>query len=181
MNPRTCVLSLLASSLVLTAGCANKSTVRPVDAPSSDTSSGETTAVTLIAPSTQVGAIVVADDIARACKIDFNDVDSAPKFDFDRSALLSSDRAILAQVATCVTTGPLRGRALELVGRADARGDVEYNMALGEHRAGSAREYLAQLGVEKAKIAETSRGKLDATGTDEAGWARDRRVDILLQ
>jgi peptidoglycan-associated lipoprotein len=177
MNSRAFVLPLLATSLVLTAGCANKSTVRPIDAPSSEQSTG----VTLIAPPTQVGAVVVSDDIARACKIDFNHVDSAPRFDFDRSALLPSDRAILAQVATCVTTGPLRGRALELVGRADARGDVEYNMALGEHRAGSARECLAQLGVDKAKIAETSRGKLDATGTDEAGWARDRRVDILLQ
>jgi peptidoglycan-associated lipoprotein len=54
-------------------------------------------------------------------------------------------------------------------------------MALGEHRADGARDYLAKLGVDRAKIAETSRGKLDATGADDAGWARDRRVDITLQ
>ena len=180
MNPRTFVLPLLATSLALAASCANKSTVRPIAAPSSAQRAGET-AVTLIAPPAQVGAIVVSDDIARACRIDFSDADSAPKFDFDRSALLASDRAVLAQVAKCVTTGPLSGRALDLVGRADARGEVEYNMALGEHRASTTRDYLAQLGVDKGKIAETSRGKLDATGADEAGWARDRRVDIVLR
>jgi peptidoglycan-associated lipoprotein len=56
---------------------------------------------------------------------------------------------------------------------------VEYNFVLGEHRAGSVERYLEQLGVAKAKLSETSRGKLDATGTDENGWQRDRRVDLL--
>jgi peptidoglycan-associated lipoprotein len=54
-------------------------------------------------------------------------------------------------------------------------------MALGERRAGSASRYLTALGVDGGKLAETSRGKLDATGSDEHGWARDRRVDIVLQ
>ena len=88
---------------------------------------------------------------------------------------------VLAQIAKCVTTGPLAGRALELVGRADPRGESEYNMALGERRASSVREYLSRLGVDRAKLIESSRGKLDAMGTDENGWRRDRRVDILLQ
>jgi len=35
-------------------------------------------------------------------------------------------------------------------------------------------------GLSAAKIATTSRGKLDATGSDEAGWAKDRRVDVVL-
>jgi peptidoglycan-associated lipoprotein len=34
--------------------------------------------------------------------------------------------------------------------------------------------------MDKGKIAATSRGELDASGTDEDGWARDRRVDLLL-
>ena len=45
---------------------------------------------------------------------------------------------MLQQIATCVTTGPLRGKTLKLVGRADPRGEVEYNMGLGEHRADEA-------------------------------------------
>jgi len=73
-----------------------------------------------------------------ACGIDLNNVERAPKFEFDRSDLVGQDRSVLDQIAKCVTTGPLRGRSLRLVGRADPRGEVEYNFALGEHRAGSA-------------------------------------------
>jgi hypothetical protein len=29
-------------------------------------------------------------------------------------------------------------------------------------------------------MASTSRGEMDATGTDETSWERDRRVDIML-
>jgi len=39
---------------------------------------------------------------------------------------------------------------------------------------------LSSLGVDRATLTLSSRGKLDATGTDESGWLRDRRVDILL-
>jgi peptidoglycan-associated lipoprotein len=125
--------------------------------------------------------ISVSDEIAKACKISFSNVDRAPKFDFDRSDLLPDDRDVLDQVAKCLTTGPLKGRTLALVGRTDMRGEPEYNMGLGEHRAGSVRLYLTRLGVDSKKVAETSRGELDATGTDENGWRKDRRVDILLR
>ncbi len=114
-----------------------------------------------------------------ACNI--NSVDRAPKFDFDQSVLQQQDRGVLAQVAKCFTTGPLKGRSLKLIGRADPRGEVEYNFVLGEHRAGGVESYLAQLGVSGGKMIETSRGKLDANGADEAGWQRDRRVDLTLQ
>jgi len=114
------------------------------------------------------GSIQLSNELSSACRIQFGDVDRAPKFDFD-------------QVARCVTSGPLKGRALLLVGRADPRGEAEYNMVLGEHRADSVARYLESLGVPGDKIAETSRGKLDATGTDEETWRKDRRVDIALR
>jgi peptidoglycan-associated lipoprotein len=126
-------------------------------------------------------SVSVSGDIVAACTIVVDNVDRAPKFDFDRSVLLLQDRDVLDQVAKCVTTGPLKGRSLKLVGRADPRGEVEYNFALGEHRSGSVAMYLEGLGVSKSKLVETSRGKLDASGTDESGWQRDRRVDLVLQ
>jgi len=127
------------------------------------------------------GSIQLSNELSSACRIQFGDVDRAPKFDFDQSELLPEDREILDQVARCVTSGPLKGRALLLVGRADPRGEAEYNMVLGEHRADSVARYLESLGVPGDKIAETSRGKLDATGTDEETWRKDRRVDIALR
>jgi peptidoglycan-associated lipoprotein len=117
-------------------------------------------------------------DIRKLCDID--DSDRAPKFDFDSQQLAGNDRDILQQVGRCFTTGPLQGRSMHLTGRADPRGEVEYNMNLGEARATSVRTYLAGLGVDSAKMSETSRGALDATGHDEETWRKDRRVDISL-
>lgn len=159
-----CALSLA----LFTAGCAKKSVV-----PESET---EITSARLKRPN-----VHVSDELKKACAIRWDAVERAPKFAYDDDALMPEDRAILAQLARCVTTGPLKGKKLELTGRADPRGETEYNMILGEHRAASVVEYLSLLGVEPGIMAKTSRGELDAEGTDEDGWARDRRVDIALE
>jgi peptidoglycan-associated lipoprotein len=122
--------------------------------------------------------VALSDDIRKICKIE--ETDRTPKFDFDSSDLSGPDRDVLTQVARCLTTGPLRGRSVQLIGRADPRGETEYNMTLGDTRAGHVDQYLVQLGVDPAQMATTSRGELDATGTDEASWQRDRRVDMRL-
>jgi peptidoglycan-associated lipoprotein len=124
-------------------------------------------------------AVNLSSDIMNQCKIQVSS--APPKFDFDSSNLSSQERDILAQVAKCLTTGPLAGRSLKLTGRADPRGEQEYNMNLGEHRATSVRKYLVGLGLADGRMSETSRGALDATGKDEAGWQNDRRVDLSLQ
>lgn len=124
-------------------------------------------------------AVNLSDDILRACEI-VDHADRAPRFDFDSNDLSPDEKNILAQVAKCLTVGPLKGRAVRLVGRADARGETEYNMTLGAKRADTVKGYLSGLGVDKAKMAETSRGELDAVGTDEVGYNKDRRVDVDL-
>jgi peptidoglycan-associated lipoprotein len=121
----------------------------------------------------------LSSDIMAACQVKVST--DPPKFDYDSSNLSSQERDILAQVAKCLTTGPLAGKNIRLTGRADPRGEQEYNMNLGEHRATSVRKYLVGLGVADNRMSETSRGALDATGHDEAGWQMDRRVDIALQ
>jgi peptidoglycan-associated lipoprotein len=170
--------SLLALVAVVAAGCAPKPSSAPVASPTGS-GSGRNAAVTAARPTSQ--NLAVGDDIRRACQISVGSVEKAPKFDFDRSDLEAEDRDVLTQIARCLTTGPLKGRAVKLVGRTDSRGEPEYNMGLGEHRAGSVKGYLTQLGVEGRRVAETSRGELDASGTSEDGWRRDRRVDVLLQ
>lgn len=122
----------------------------------------------------------VADEILRLCKLDGPELRAMPTYEFDRSELSPNDRKVLALVAECLSTGPLKGRAVRIVGRADPRGETTYNMALGAERAGGVARYLGLLGVAKPRLGVTSRGELDAQGTDEAGWRADRRVDILL-
>ncbi len=167
-------LAAVAAFSLVVAGCAPKPVVEP--------STSQT--VTSHAPAAQQRAaepaVHVSSDLEHACKIVVGSVTEAPKFDFDDSALLPEDRAVLDQVARCVTTGPLKGKALKLTGRADNRGTAEYNLALGEHRANAVERYLAADGVAQAKLHETSRGELDAKGNDDSARRSDRRVDIDL-
>lgn len=126
--------------------------------------------------------LTVSDAIANACGIaprrDAKQMQAS--FDFDSAALQDEDRKLLAEVAKCLTDGALRGRHVTLIGRADARGEPEYNMTLGESRAFSVHRYMVDLGVGRDKMKTTSRGEMDATGKDEEGWRKDRRVDIEL-
>jgi len=175
----TAVWLAFATSLV--AGCADKPIVNPPLTPAPAQKTTTTAAPPPPVPDQSGRPLVVSEDLAKLCSLKFGNVENAPKFDFDKSDLGPSDRDVLQQIATCVTTGPLKGRSLQLVGRADARGEAEYNMGLGEHRADAVRGYLSKLGVPQTQLSETSRGKLDATGTDEAGYAKDRRVDVALK
>jgi len=124
--------------------------------------------------------LAVSDDLGKRCALHFNDSVQAPKFDFDQFQLLAEDRDVLDQVATCITSGPLKGHRVQLVGRADPRGTEEYNLALGDRRARTVVDYLARLGVASSQVASTTRGSLDANGRDESSWRVDRRVDLKL-
>ena len=116
------------------------------------------------------------------CKLNAPDEQqAAPKFSYDEFSLLPDDRGVLNKIATCVTTGPLKGRNLQLTGRADPRGTEEYNLSLGTRRAEVVSSYLQRLGVRPLQLASSTRGALDASGRDEKTWQTDRRVDLELR
>jgi peptidoglycan-associated lipoprotein len=126
-------------------------------------------------------SVSVSGDIVAACGLKVTQPDANPKFDYDKDELTAEDRAVLDQIAQCLTTGALKGKAVALIGRADPRGTEEYNLGLGSRRAHSVSQYLVRLGVQQPQLAVTTRGALDAKGTDDATWKEDRRVDIQLQ
>ncbi len=167
----------LSAALTLIAGCGG---AKP---PEAQTGSGQANAAAPAAQQTAKdektatsGAVAISEDIRKACGIS----DADAYFSFDSAHLTSQDVRPLSLVATCFTTGPLKGHEVDLVGRADPRGTSEYNVALGQSRADAVEGYLVRHGVSKGKAEASSRGAMDATGTDESGWARDRRVDIML-
>jgi peptidoglycan-associated lipoprotein len=125
-------------------------------------------------------SLALSGDIVNLCGIKVQTTSAAPTFDYDKAELSPEDRAILDQLATCLMTGALKGKTVALVGRADPRGTEEYNLGLGSQRAGSVNAYLTRLGVQQSQLSVSTRGALDATGTDESGWQKDRRVDITL-
>jgi len=131
---------------------------------------------------TQVSpGLALSGDIMQICGIKAAATAAPPQFDYDKEELTPDDRTVLDQLADCMTKGALKGKAVSLIGRADPRGTEEYNLGLGSRRSGSVSTYLEHLGVQQTQLAVTTRGALDATGTDESGWAKDRRVDVLLK
>jgi len=122
------------------------------------------------------GNINISDEIRKACGIS----DAEAYFAYDSANIRPEDKAVLTKLATCFTTGPLKGREMRLVGHADPRGEEDYNMLLGQRRADNVKGAIVSAGMTAAKTLTTSRGELDATGTDEGSWAKDRRVDVVL-
>jgi peptidoglycan-associated lipoprotein len=122
------------------------------------------------------GQLNISDEIRKACGI----TETKASFGFDSAQIQSGDQPVLNKLAECFTTGPLKGRMMRLVGHADPRGEPEYNMVLGGRRADNVKSYLVRKGIKDAQAETTSRGEMDAMGTDEASWASDRRVDVQL-
>lgn len=71
---------------------------------------------------------------------------------------------------------------IRIEGNCDPRGTNEYNMALGERRALSAKKYLKNLGVPEARMTTVSYGeeKILLHGHDELSWAQNRRDDFVI-
>jgi peptidoglycan-associated lipoprotein len=122
------------------------------------------------------GTIRISDEIRKKCGI----TDEDAYFSYNSAYVDHRARGVLQKLAKCFKDGPLRGRTMLLVGHADPRGDDEYNLVLGGRRADSVRGMLLKYGLGKDKITTSSRGEMDADGTDPKSWAEDRRVDVKL-
>ncbi|MBS2013370.1 MAG: OmpA family protein [Deltaproteobacteria bacterium] len=184
-------LVFLASSAALAVGCNSpgmSSRAKDPGAAAKKAAVGQTETTSaavplkeLEGPGLQTANLSISETITKTCGIAPRaDGKTSPSFEYDSAALGEDDRRLLAEVAKCLTEGPLRGKGVTLVGRADPRGEPEYNFTLGGSRADTVHRYLVDLGVGRDRLVATSRGELDATGKDEAGWAKDRRVDVEL-
>jgi peptidoglycan-associated lipoprotein len=101
-------------------------------------------------------------------------------FDYDKAVVRDDQKAALTQSAGKLKTGaPAR---ITLAGHCDERGTVEYNLALGQKRASSVREFMVLQGVPADRIRTVSYGKEQPVDPDhtEAAWARNRRVEISV-
>lgn len=100
-------------------------------------------------------------------------------FEFDKSGINASERVKLDAAIMYLDANP--NHSLLLEGHCDWRGTGDYNLGLGDRRAGAAREYLVTAGVSPARIETSSKGDLEATENgDDAQMARDRRVELVI-
>jgi len=101
-------------------------------------------------------------------------------FDYDKADLSDRARTSLQKNADWMRQWPSTSVMVE--GHADSRGTSEYNLALGERRAASVRDYLVSLGVPTARITIVSKGEEQPTCTEEteACWEQNRRGHFII-
>jgi peptidoglycan-associated lipoprotein len=101
-------------------------------------------------------------------------------FDFDQYTIREDMKPIIQANANWL----LKFASVEILieGHCDERGTIEYNIALGEKRAEAARNYLASLGMNAAKIKIISYGKSKplVQGVDEATYFQNRRDEFVI-
>jgi peptidoglycan-associated lipoprotein len=100
-------------------------------------------------------------------------------FDFDVYALRPDARRDLEENARTLRQTP--DARIEIQGNCDERGSTEYNLALGQKRAESAKRYLIDLGVDASRIDTISFGEENPAvrGHNETAWAKNRRDDFV--
>jgi peptidoglycan-associated lipoprotein len=101
-------------------------------------------------------------------------------FDFDKADVRTSDQGILDRKAAIL--GANTAVRLRIAGHCDERGSDEYNLALGNRRAASAKRYLTGKGVDEGRLDVVSYGKerpLDQ-GHSEDAWAKNRRDEFEI-
>jgi peptidoglycan-associated lipoprotein len=101
-------------------------------------------------------------------------------FEFDEYGLTSDDRVVLERQAALLMRSPSLGVRIE--GHTDERGTREYNLALGDRRSNSVKDYLMVLGVDPSRITTVSYGeeRPAVPGSDEGAWAKNRRAVTLI-
>ncbi len=100
-------------------------------------------------------------------------------FDFDRSVIREDARAAMTVNAQWLKANPKVKIRIE--GNCDERGTKEYNQALGQRRATSAKKYLTDMGISAKRISLISYGKeKPVCGEDSEGcWQKNRRDDFI--
>jgi len=101
-------------------------------------------------------------------------------FPFDNYSLTDKAKATLDRNASSIKKNP--SAKIQIEGNCDERGTVEYNLALGEKRANSAKTYLVKMGIEETQLSTISYGKekpIDP-GHNEEAWAKNRRDHFTI-
>jgi peptidoglycan-associated lipoprotein len=170
MNTRFATIVMLASATAL-AGCSKKA---PAELPPAPT---ETAAPAQPTGPMQPGAGQPGTQAHFAGAVGSS---TTIYFDTDRYNVDAQDAAALQVQAQYFAQYPQITFTIE--GHADERGTREYNIALGERRANSAKNYLVSLGVSANRIAVVSYGKERpiALGSNEGAWAQNRRAASVI-
>lgn len=185
MRSKIFTLSLVSLALLATVGCARrqKVTTAPEAAPPAAIAetapapgpTPEAPAAPAPAPDPLGGDLASVNEYLRRQGL-LADV----YFDYDRASLTDQAREQLARSAEVLRQYPQFLVTLE--GHCDDRGTPEYNLALGERRAYTARDYLKSLGIDEGRLQTMSYGEERPVCSDSAEtcWRQNRRAHPMV-
>ena len=109
-----------------------------------------------------------------------NEIGDRIYFETDKHNISSASAYVLESQANWLKSTP--GFQLLVEGHCDERGTREYNLALGERRANSVKEFLSSLGVDPGRLTVISYGKErpSAEGSTSESWAENRRAVLVV-
>lgn len=101
-------------------------------------------------------------------------------FDFDKSFIRDDAKTVMKANAEWLKANPKA--KIKIEGNCDERGTQEYNQALGQRRAASAKKYLTEMGVSGHRISLISYGKEKpiCSAHEETCWQKNRRDDFVV-
>jgi peptidoglycan-associated lipoprotein len=162
--------------MFLFSGCPKKEVVKPEPAP----------AVTKEVAPPKPAETKIGEEALKAKERELlAKVEETPKlqdihFDFDKYTIRDDAKEILDKNAAWLKKNP--NLKIQIEGHCDERGTNEYNLALGDRRSKSTKDYLIFLGIDPARISTISFGEekpLDP-GHNEEAWAKNRRSHFVI-
>ncbi len=182
-----CVAGLIASVSFFTAGCAKKTVDSEGNGESVSSSTTEPSTPTRDTGDT-AGSYEPIDSGSAVDTADYKIAEGRTHegllpiyFDFDKSNIRDDQKVRIEGNADFLKGNSAMKITIE--GNCDERGTNEYNIALGERRAQSAKKYLINLGVDAANLHTVSYGEERPLlyGHDEYSWSQNRRDDFVIQ
>lgn len=163
------------SILLLLANACTRGTLKPAEEPPSaaaQSGGGEAAA----APQEQA---MSQEQLAREGTMSAEEALKTIYFDFDKSDIREDQRETLKQNAEWLKSN--QSVVIQIEGHCDERGTNEYNLALGQRRADSTKNYLVSLGISADRILTITYGEEKPVdpGHDEAAWAKNRRAQFV--
>jgi peptidoglycan-associated lipoprotein len=186
---KTLVLALVAVLIVILPACRTKKTPAPVAAPTVVT---ETAPPPVVATPVEPPKDFVREEPKVTEEVLPSDIDELNRlaqqrgyiqdafFAFDESTLTPDAQTALTNSANWLKKNPKYNLLIE--GHCDERGTEQYNLALGDRRANTAKDYLSTLGIDSGRIRTVSYGEERPfdPGHDEAAWTKNRRDHLVL-
>lgn len=180
-------LILLLALGVLYTGCAKRAVTTQPEQPAQDTQRAVTTAPAKQEDLAKIETQAVKTEPQKIESVPVKEAAEKPSgleniyFDFDKYDIRVDAKPTLKAVSDRL----LKNKTMKMLieGHCDDRGTNEYNLALGERRAKSARDYLVSLGVAKNRLDIISFGEEKPVCTEQTEdcWQKNRRATFVVK